>query len=89
MKKPLIVALVCINVALLAALIGVNLNRAEAQTLRGGNDYILVTAKIEAAFDAVYVIDMRSRRLAAWRFDRTAKRLIPYKGRTLETDFKR
>ena len=88
MKKALIVALVCVNVALVAALIGVNMSKAHAQTARGGNDFIMATGRIESAFDAVYVIDMKSRRLAAWRFDRTAKRLRPYKGRTLTTDFK-
>ena len=89
MKRALIVALVCINVALLAAVIGLNSPRAGAQTIRGANDYIMVTGKIESAFDAVYVIDMKSRRLAAWRFDRTAKRLVPYRGRLLTTDFHR
>jgi len=87
MRKALIVALVCINIALLAALIGLN-NRADAQTLRGGNDYVMVTGRIEAGFDAVYVVDLKSRRLAAWRFDRTTKRMKAYKGRTLATDFK-
>ena len=89
MKKALIVALVCINVALLAALVGVNLNRAEAQVSRGGNDYIMVTGKIESSFDAVYVVDLQTRRLAAWRYYRTNKRIIPYKARTNQTDFKR
>jgi len=87
MKKTLIVTLVCVNVVLLAALIMVNLDRVDAQTLRGGNDYIMATGKIEANFDAVYVVDMKTRRLAAWRFDRTAKRLVPYKGRQLKMDF--
>ena len=49
----------------------------------------MITGKIEAAFDAVFVVDLKSRRLAAWRFDRTAKRLVPYKGRQLPVDFKR
>ena len=89
MKRALIVALVCINVALLAALVGVNLRRADAQVARGGNDYIMVTGKIEASFDAIFIVDLQSRRLAAWRFDRTTKRLVPYKGRVLDTDFKR
>jgi len=89
MKKALLVALVCINVAVLVALVGVNLRRADAQVSRGGSDYIMVTGKIEAAFDAIFVVDLKSRRLAAWRFDRTAKRLVPYKGRQLESDFKR
>jgi hypothetical protein len=88
MKKALIVALVCLNVALVAALLAVSTNRAEAQTLRGGNDYIMMTGRIEANFDAVYVIDMKTRRLAAWRFDRTNRKLVPYKGRVLDSDFR-
>lgn len=89
MKKPLIVALVCVNVVLLAALVALNLEPAQAQVMRGGNDYLMTTGRVEASFDAVYVIDLKTRRLAAWRFDRTRKRLIPYRGRSLVTDFGR
>ena len=88
MKKTFIVALVCVNVVLLAALVAVDLDKASAQTLRGGNLFIMATGKIESTFDAVYVVDMKSRRIGAWRFDRTAKRLVSYKGRDLEADFK-
>ena len=88
MRKALIVALVCLNVVLVAALLAVNVRRAEAQHLRGGNDFIMITGRIESSFDAVYVIDLKTRRLAGWRWDRTAKRLIPYKGRTLTQDFR-
>ena len=35
MRRALLVALVCINVALLATLVGVNLRRADAQVSRG------------------------------------------------------
>jgi hypothetical protein len=87
MKSALVVLLVCINLALLAALVVVNVSPANAQTERGANDYIMVTGKVEAGFDAVYVIDLKTRRLAAWRFDRTKKTLVAYKGRVLETDF--
>jgi hypothetical protein len=88
MKRALVVLLVCINLALVAALVVVNVAPASAQTERGASDYIMITGKIEQGFDAVYVIDLKTRRLAAWRFDRTAKKLVPYRGRVLETDFK-
>jgi hypothetical protein len=88
MKKLLIVALLCLNVALLAALVAVNLRPAQAQTIRGANDYLMVTAKVEPTVDGVYILDLRTRALAAWRFDFTAKRLVPFKGKALETDFK-
>ena len=89
MKKALIVALLCVNVALLAALIGVNLDAADAQTVRGANDYIMATGKVESTFDAIYVVDMKTRRLAGWRFDRTAKKLARYQTRPLEVDFRK
>jgi hypothetical protein len=88
MKRTLVVLLVCLNLALLAAVVVVNVSPASAQTERGANDYIMVTAKVQSGLDAVYVIDLKTRRLAAWRFDQTAKKLVPYRGRTLETDFK-
>jgi len=89
MKRVLIVALVCVNIVLAAMLINFNVTQAQAQTERGANNFILATGRIESGFEAVYVIDLKSRRMAAWRFDRTAKKLVPYKGRDLATDFKR
>ena len=88
MNRALIVAMICLNVVLIAALVGVNLNQAQAQTERGENDYIMATGKIGADFDAVYVVDLKTRQMKAWRFDKAAKRLVPYKGRTLTEDFK-
>jgi len=90
MKKKLIVALVCLNAALLLALmLGSNAQPAKAQALRGGADYLLVTGKIGTTTDAVYVIDLAGRKLAAWRFDKTRKRPVQYKGRDLVKDFKK
>ena len=88
MKRTLVVLLVCLNLALLAALVIANVTPASAQVERGANDYIMVTAKAQSGIDAVYVIDLKTRRLAAWRFDPNKKALVPYRGRVLETDFK-
>ena len=87
MKKAVIVALVCIDVVLLAALVGLNVDRAEAQAFRGANDYLMVTGKIDQDFDAVYLLDMGTRKLGAWKFDKQAKQLRPLKNRALTTDF--
>ena len=90
MKKVLIVALVCVNVALLAALmLGLAAPRASAQVYRGGADYLMMTGQIGRDWDAVYIVDMGSRRLMAWRFDQTKKRLVAFRGRELKTDFAR
>lgn len=88
MKKTLIVALVCVNIVLVAMLINFTLNNAQAQTERGANNFIMTTGLVEPGLEGVYVIDLKTRTMGAWRFDRTAKRLVPYKGRTLTTDFK-
>ena len=88
MKKNLIVALVCVNVALLAALITVNLDRAEAQSIRGERNYLAVTARNASGRDAVWVLDLKTRRLAAFRFDPTTRRILAYGGgRGLVKDF--
>jgi len=87
MKKALIVALLCINILLVAALVNFNATKAQAQTERGANDYIMVTGRVEAGFEAVFVVDMKNRKLGAWRFDKAKKILVPYKGRILTTDF--
>ncbi len=89
MKRAVIVALIVVNVGLAAALIAGAVAPAQAQTIRGANDFLMMTAKIEQNYDAVFVLDMQSRRLAAWQFDRTAKRMKPFKGRLLTTDFPR
>jgi hypothetical protein len=87
MKKALIVALVCINILLVAVLVNFNATKAQAQTERGANNFIMVTGRVESGFDAVWVLDLKSRRLGAWRFDRTKRILVPYVGRILTTDF--
>jgi len=87
MKKALIVALVCINILLVAMLINSNATKAQAQTERGANDFIMVTGRVESSFEAVWVLDLKSRRLGAWRFDRMKRILVPYIGRNLTTDF--
>ncbi len=91
MKKLLIAALVCVNVCLLLVLIaGEGFHRkAEAQPLAGAllqNNYIMLTGQIQQNNDAVYVIDMANRRLVAWQFDGSTKRLSKMGVRNLRTD---
>lgn len=81
MKKALIVALVCINILLVAMLVNFNATKAQAQTERGANNFIMVTGRVESGLDAVYVLDLKTRKLGAWRFDRTSKKLVAYRGR--------
>jgi hypothetical protein len=88
MKKAIVITLVGINAALLVALmLGTSTPTAEAQVARGGADYLMVTGHVGKDWDAVYVLDMGARRILGWQFNKTTKRLEPYRGRSLETDF--
>ena len=90
MKKALIVSLLCLNVALLAALVlGANSPEAKAQVggARKYTDYIMLTGQIWQDNDAVYVVDMSTKRLASWQFEKTRKRLVPFRVRDLNRDF--
>ena len=91
MKKALIVLLVCVNLLFAALLFGVTLPRAGAQTIRGASNYLVVTGKYEderVEYDAVYVVDLVTRRLAGMRFDKRARRMVPLgRARDLGRDF--
>jgi hypothetical protein len=90
MKKILIGTLVCVNVALLVTLIlGYGAGPAKAQVVGGGADYLMVTGHIMGDADGVYIIDLAKRRLAAWKFDKTNKRLVAFRGHELKRDFGR
>lgn len=89
MKQFIIVALVCVNLVLVAALVfHATAPKAEAQVRGGGSDYTMLTARMSDDLDVVYVIDLSSRRLAAWAWDRTNNRLQPVQGRELTQDFR-
>ena len=88
MKKAMIVALVCLNVALLGALVFVaEVPPAHAQATFGGTNYLMVTAKIDKNTDALYVVDLASRRMAGFEMDTTKKRMVAFGARRLVMDF--
>jgi len=90
MKRFIIVTLLCVNLALLAALVfGVGSPRAEAQVAGGGTDYVAMTGSIGTNTDVLWVIDLGRRQLAGFRIDRTTKRLAPVGGLNLRTEFGR
>jgi len=88
MKKLAIVALVCINVALLALVLDSATSRADAQTYWGPNNYLLMSAQVEKDYDVIYVVDLAQERMLSFRFDRTSKKLVPYQGVDLAKDFR-
>ena len=92
MKSRLIIGLVCLNAALLIALaFGTGTQQAKAQTFPT-TDYLLMTAQIVPNMDAVCVVDLSSKRMAAWRLRGAGARyrLTPFQGtRDLNRDFRR
>ena len=88
MKKTIVIALVCVNVALLAWLVTMAMPTAEAQAYRGGNNYVMVTGQMDANYDAVFVLDLTKRRMAAFRLDQTTKKLVAFGARDLSKDFR-
>ena len=91
MKQALLVGLICLNAALVVALVfGATRTTASAQVVGAAGNYVVVTGQIGSDSDAVYVLDLASRRLAAWKWDRTSKRMVALgRGRELARDFGR
>ncbi|MDP6046205.1 MAG: hypothetical protein QGH94_13805 [Phycisphaerae bacterium] len=92
MKKAIIAILVCVNAALLVALI-LGKGAPQAHAYPGSvmpNNTIMITGQIRDDEDAVYIIDMATERLAAFEFQGkgAAKRLRALGSRDLKIDLK-
>jgi len=91
MKRAAIVALVCINVALLLGLMwGSAVPWAKAQG-RYKTDYLMVTGRHPIGeTEALYIVDLGKERLVALRWDIDRRRLVVIgdRGRDLKNDFK-
>ncbi|MBN1554577.1 MAG: hypothetical protein JXA11_07510 [Phycisphaerae bacterium] len=86
--KGLVVTLVLVNVVLLGALVHVNMAPARAAGFKT-TDYVVVTGNMGKGLDAVYIIDLASNKMAAFAWDKTAKRVRGIdRVRELEKDFK-
>jgi len=89
MKKTLIVTLLCVNAVMLLALILYSTEQPAFGQVAGA-DYLVVTARAAREWDAVYVLDLSTRRLVAVRLDQNRRRITPFGGvRDLTRDFGR
>jgi len=90
MKKAIIVTLVCVNMALVAALmLGASTPPAKGQVIGVGTDYLVVTGRIAKEQSAVYILDLAKQVLGAWEFDKTSKRFRAIGARSIKADFVR
>jgi len=88
MKNVVIVALLCLNAALLVALVfEAGTPPAQGQVIGGGTNYLMMTGKIGTDYDAVYVLDLAKQRLIMMRYDRAKKRMVPVARRDFPRDF--
>ena len=87
MKKLVIFLLVCLNAALLFALLSGSSARAQGFFT---TDYLLLTGKQAGSqSDAIYVIDLAKARLAGLKFNRAKMEVEPIGVRDLRKDFQR
>lgn len=92
MKKKLIIVLTGINVCLLAWVLYQAVPQANAQASYSERDYITTSAKYGKNTEAIYVLDLANRRMAAWRWDVNrgpVPRMTALRGRNLVRDFGR
>ncbi|MCD4822989.1 MAG: hypothetical protein K8S55_00135 [Phycisphaerae bacterium] len=91
-KKITILLLVLMNLGLLGALVHNNIPSAEAQARRAApyktTDYVVVTGDFANNRQGLYIIDLASNRLAAWKWDISKRRLVTIGGRKLSNDFR-
>ncbi len=89
-KDHWIAALVCANVALLAALALATTapKSALAQATGLAGNYMAVAGEVQDEFDALYLVDLKSHILHAFQFDRGKKQLEYVDSRDLRRDFR-
>ena len=90
MKRMLLAALICVNVALGAGLVLLTSGpqAALAQSTSLAQNYVVVAGEVRDQFDAVYLIDVRASALHGFLFDRATRKLERADSRDLERDFR-
>ncbi len=91
-KHSAIVALVGLNLFLLAAIIlgSYSLPAAQAQSVGAGGNYIAVTCEADLSLDIIYIVDLPNRRLHYYMPARQLDGTLTYVGyHDLERDCRR
>ena len=90
-RHSIIVALVGLNLFLLAAILFSvsSPTEAQAQPVGGAGNYLLVSAEVQNNYDALYVIDLPQRLLHAFLLNRSRPAALEYRdSRDLSQDFR-
>jgi hypothetical protein len=90
MKRLLLLGLIALNAVLLTVLIErAVVRRADAQVIGGGANYLVLTGEVGGDYDAVYILDLGTRQLAVFRYDKQNNNLVGVTKRDLLRDFNR
>lgn len=89
-RNTLLSLLVCLNLLLLAAILlfAYSPPAALAQGTGLAGNYLVVAGEIQDEYDALYLIELRSRTLHAFYYDKAKKQLLYSDVRSLERDFR-
>lgn len=89
-RQSWIALLVCLNVILATGILLSNYSPPTALAQGAGlsGNYMLVAGEIQDQYDALYIIDLRSRNIHAFYYDKTTKKLSFAGSRDLEKDFR-
>ena len=89
-KRTCLSLLVCVNLVLLTAIVlfAYSPPTALAQGTGLAGNYLVVAGEIQNEYDALYLIEMRSRTLHVFYYDKTRKELFYSDVRSLERDFR-
>ena len=92
-RKMILVALVALNLGLVASLVHLNTPSADAAkpaTYKSSypqTDYLVVTGRLGGT-DGLYIVDLRSRKMGMWKWNTGRKKLSALGSRDLDTDIK-
>jgi len=89
-RKVTIVALLCVNIALVGILVLTNIPKVQAQqgTPFPTTNYIAVTTRVNNDLDALCVIDLATQQMAVWKWNSGRQRLETVQKRnSLSGDF--
>lgn len=89
-KSTVLALLVCVNMALLTAIVlrSASLPAAYAQGTGLSGNYVMVAGEIQDGYDALYLIDTQHRLLHALYYDRGTNSLRHGGYRSLRRDFR-
>jgi hypothetical protein len=90
-RQSWLALLVCVNLVLLTGIVLASYSppAALAQGVGLSGNYLAVAGEIQSDFDALYLLDVRNKRLHTFYYDKSTRQLAYAGNRDLERDFRR